>query len=145
MFKSEHRVEIREASVLRRVPVVQQDVGPPDLVVGESDVGHTWIVGHVPLQVEIRPVLQTHTNTDVFAIFIPQNVLVLACFTQRKMEHKLQKLSVLWWEFESLRTFNERPGPPVRTEGQRSVQDQATDVRRLVSRHTRPPLYKFRL
>lgn len=105
MFKSEHRVEIHEASVFLavclqqrgRVPVVQQDVGPPDLVVRESDVGHTWIVGHVPLQVEIRPVLQTHTNTD--AIFIPQNVLVLACFTQRKMEHKLQKLSILGWEF----------------------------------------------
>lgn len=42
-----------------QVPVVQQDVGPPDLAVGEPDVGHAWIVGLVPLQVEICPVLQT--------------------------------------------------------------------------------------
>ena len=44
-------------------PVVQQDVGPPDLAVGESDVGHAGKVRRVPLQVEICPVLQTHTHT----------------------------------------------------------------------------------
>lgn len=50
---------VRLLSRSTEVPVVQQDVGPPDLAVGEPDVGHAWIVGRVPLQVEICPVLQT--------------------------------------------------------------------------------------
>lgn len=59
------------------VPVVQQDVGPPDLVVREPDVGHTWVVWHVPLQVEICPVLQTHANIiakiDIYCTIITTN------------------------------------------------------------------------
>lgn len=47
--------------------VVQQHVGSPDPVVGEPDAGHARIVGHVPLQVEVCPVLQTHTNTTFIA------------------------------------------------------------------------------
>lgn len=53
---------------LGRAPVVQQDVGPPDLTVGESDVGHAGKVGRVPLQVEICPVLQTHTHTHMLML-----------------------------------------------------------------------------
>lgn len=43
------------------IPVVQQDVRPPDLVVGESHVGHSRIVRDVPAQVDVGPVLRDKT------------------------------------------------------------------------------------
>ena len=47
------------------VPVVQQDVGPPDLAVREPDVGDSRVVCGVPAQVVVRPVLEiTHTHTQ---------------------------------------------------------------------------------
>lgn len=53
---------------MREVPVVQQHVGPPDLVVGEPDVGHSWIVGDVPAQVDVSPVLRDKTAAPSFSV-----------------------------------------------------------------------------
>lgn len=58
---------------MREVPVVQQNVGPPDLVVREADVSHSWIVGDVPAQVDVRPVLRDKTAAPSFRVFLLTN------------------------------------------------------------------------
>lgn len=63
----QHQKQMRNESTflyidIKGTPVVKQDVRPPDLAVRKPYVGHTWIVRHVPLQVEIFPVLHTHTQ-----------------------------------------------------------------------------------
>lgn len=52
------------------LPVVEQNIRSPDQIVREADVSDPWIIRHVPLQVEIRPILkqiqtQRHSNINV--------------------------------------------------------------------------------
>lgn len=44
------------------VPVIQQDIRPPDEGVWESDRVHAGIIAGVPLQIVVAPVLQ---DTDM--------------------------------------------------------------------------------
>lgn len=96
MKQLQHTVQVLGRVCLGWAPVVQQDVGPPDLTVGESDVGHAGKVGRVPLQVEICPVLQTHTththvNADIhtktkkICFQSLTNILLTVC--EEKMKH----------------------------------------------------------
>lgn len=64
----------------RRIPVVQQNVRPPDLVVGESDVGHSRIVGDVPAQVDISPVLRDKTAEPSFRVSLAEPTNLNWCF-----------------------------------------------------------------
>lgn len=100
MKQLQHTVQVLGRVCLGWAPVVQQDVGPPDLTVGESDVGHAGKVGCVPLQVEICPVLQTHTththvNADIHTdtdtktkkICFPSLTNTLLTVCEEKMKH----------------------------------------------------------
>lgn len=50
-------------SCLECLPVIQQNVGLPDLLAGESHRVYAWIIWHVPLEVRISPFLwKTQTS-----------------------------------------------------------------------------------
>ncbi len=67
----QHRADLS----LQYLPVIQQNVWLPNEMVRKSHIGHTWILGCIPLEVTIIPVLwDTDTYFSYFILTYPLNL-----------------------------------------------------------------------